>query len=66
VKYLRGFGLFWYDFIVGDSIALAIGGVAVLVLGYALVEAGAMHVAEVVLPLAAIGTVAASLPLLKK
>jgi hypothetical protein len=65
VKYVRGFFAFWYDFIVGDSIMLAIGGVLVLVLGYALVESGAERVAEVALPLAAIGTVAASLPLLR-
>ena len=30
MKFLKGFGYFWYDFIVGDSIVLAIGGVGAL------------------------------------
>ncbi len=33
MKYLVGVGRFWYDFIVGDSVVLAIGGVALLALG---------------------------------
>jgi hypothetical protein len=65
MKYVRGFFLFWYDFIVGDSIALAIGGVLILALAYVLVHAGAERLAEVLLPLAAIGTIAASLPQLR-
>lgn len=63
MKYVRGFFLFWYDFIVGDSIALAIGGVAILGLGYALVQAGAEVEAEIILPLAALATIVVSLPL---
>jgi hypothetical protein len=63
MKYVRGFLLFWYDFIVGDSIALAIGGVAILLLGYALVELDAARAAEIIMPVAAIATIAASLPL---
>jgi hypothetical protein len=66
MKYVRGFFLFWYDFIVGDSMALAIGGVAILVLGYALVQAGAEVEAEFILPLAALATIAVSLPLLRR
>jgi hypothetical protein len=65
VKYIVGFGRFWYDFIVGDSVVLAIGGVAVLVLGYGLVEAGASSIAQVVLPLTVAGTLWASLPALR-
>ena len=65
MKYVVGFGRFWYDFIVGDSVVLAIGGVALIGLGYGLVEIGAAHVAEVILPVAAIGTIWASLPRLR-
>ena len=66
MKYVRSFCLFWYDFIVGDSIALAIGGVAILVLGYGLVQAGAEVEAEFILPLAALATIAVSLPLTRR
>jgi hypothetical protein len=62
VKYVTGFFQFWYDFIVGDSVLLAIGGAAVLILGYLMVQAGLDVVAEVLLPLIAIGAVAVSLP----
>jgi len=57
-----GFARFWYDFIVGDSALLAVGGALVLTLGYALVHAGSDVAAEVALPLVAIGAVATSLP----
>jgi hypothetical protein len=63
MKYFKGFCLFWWDFVVGDSIALAIGGVVVLVIGYILVEANLQIAAEVLLPLAAIGTIWVSLPM---
>jgi hypothetical protein len=62
MKYVVGFGHFWYDFIVGDSVFLAIGGVAMLALGYGLVEAGAQTVAEVMLPLTVALTLIISLP----
>jgi hypothetical protein len=62
MKYVAGFFQFWYDFIVGDSVLLAIGGVSVMVLGYLLVQAEADVAAEVLLPLIVIGAVAASLP----
>ena len=61
MRYIRGFGYFWYDFIVGDSILLAIGGIAALVLAYLTVVAGAAAFAEVVLPLVIVGTIVASL-----
>jgi hypothetical protein len=51
VKFVKGFFAFWYDFI--------------LALGYVLVESGLDRLAEVLLPLAAIGTIAASLPQLR-
>lgn len=61
MRWLAGFGRFWYDFIVGDSAILAVGGVAVLVLGWLMVRAGSAAPAEVVLPLVVIATLAASL-----
>jgi hypothetical protein len=65
MKYIVGFGQFWWDFIVGDSAVLAIGGVGVLLLAYLLVEAGSSTAAEVLMPLVVFGAVAASLPLRK-
>ncbi len=62
MKYIAGFFRFWYDFIVGDSWVLALGGLAVLSFGYLMVEAGLDVAAEVTLPLIAIGAVAGSLP----
>ncbi len=62
MKYVVGFGRFWYDFIVGDSVVLAIGGLAVLLLGFLLVRASEDVLAEVLLPLVVIATVIASLP----
>jgi hypothetical protein len=65
VKYIIGFGQFWWDFIVGDSIVLAIGGIGVLALGYLIVEAGNTTLPQFVLPIVAFGAIAASLPLRK-
>jgi SNF family Na+-dependent transporter len=59
---VTGFFRFWYDFIVGDSVLLAVGGALVLLLGYLGVQAGIDKAAEVMLPLVAIGAVAVSLP----
>ena len=61
MKYVQAFGAFWYDFLVGDSIVLAIGGIAALVLGYLVVLAGAAALAEVVLPVVVIATIVLSL-----
>ncbi len=61
MKYLTGFAAFWWDFIVGDSIALAIGGVGVLVLGALLVRSGYPGVAEITLPVIVMSTLVASL-----
>jgi hypothetical protein len=63
VKYIAGFGRFWWDFIVGDSAVLAVGGVGVLAVAYALVQAGNAFIPEFVLPLGVIAAVALSLPL---
>lgn len=40
MRFLRGFGRFWYDFVVGDDPKIAIGVTSVLVLGALLVSAG--------------------------
>ena len=66
MKYVKGFVLFWYDFLVGDSIMLAIGGILVLVLGYLLVQLDVGDLAQVVLPLACVGTIFVSLPELRR
>jgi len=61
MKYITGFAAFWYDFIVGDSVVLAIGGTAVLVLGALLVHWDMRGVAEVALPAIVVGTLGLSL-----
>ena len=61
MKYVVGFGKFWYDFIVGDYAVLAVGGAAVLVVGALLARSGASGLAEVALPVLVVGTLAFSL-----
>ncbi len=63
MKYIVGFGRFWWDFIVGDSALLAVGGIGVLLLAYLLSQAGSASLAQFLLPLGVFGAVAASLPL---
>jgi hypothetical protein len=63
MKYVVGFGRFWYDFIVGDSVVLALGGLATLGAGVLLVHAGAHLAAEVALPLVVVATLVMSLPM---
>ena len=64
MKYLAAFGRFWYDFIVGDSVVLAIGVPVALVVAYGAVKVeGGGLVAEILLPLIVILTLLASLPL---
>ena len=63
MKYVMNFGRFWYDFIVGDSVVLAIGGSGALALGALLVHLDTGALAEVLLPAIVIGTLALSLPL---
>ena len=61
MRYARGFAAFWWDFIVGDSIVLAIGGVGVLVLGTILVQSGYDRLAQMALPGIVIATLVGSL-----
>lgn len=61
MKYIWNFCLFWWDFIVGDSIALAVGGAAALIVAGVLAHNGASTAAEFVLPGAVLATLAAAL-----
>ncbi len=61
MRWLVAFGRFWWDFVVGDSVALAVGGVVALTVGEILVATGAGSAAQVVVPLAVVATLAASL-----
>jgi hypothetical protein len=61
MTYATRFGRFWYDFVVGDSVALAIGAVVALALAAALVWAGIGTLVEVLLPVAVVATLAISL-----
>lgn len=42
-RFLKGFGQFWYDFVVGDDPKIAVGVAAVLVLGAVLAAADAAN-----------------------
>lgn len=61
MRYVVGFFQFWWDFIVGDSIALAIGGAAAIGMAYLLAEADLATAAEVLMPLLIVGTIWVSL-----
>lgn len=61
MRYITGFAAFWWDFIVGDSIVLALGGVGVLVLGAMLVRTGHAGIAEIALPAIVVATLVGSL-----
>jgi hypothetical protein len=47
-KYIKGFFLFWQDFLVGDSPELAVGVLIILGAAYLLRKSGAWDVAAVV------------------
>ena len=61
MKYVTGFAMFWWDFIVGDSIALAIGGVAVLLVAAGLGRAAQQMVVRLARPALVVATLAVSL-----
>ena len=63
IRLAKGFAAFWYDFIVGDSMILAIGGPAVLGLAYLVSHAGDPAIAQVLLPITVVVTLVASLVL---
>jgi hypothetical protein len=54
---MRAFGRFWYEFVVGDDWRIALGVVAVLAAGGALVATGALA-DRVLAPLVALAIVA--------
>jgi hypothetical protein len=56
MRFLRAFGRFWYDFIVGDDWRIAAGVVLVLAAGAALVATGAVS-DDVLVPLVGAGIV---------
>ena len=61
MKYIVGFARFWWDFVVGDSIALAIGGAGALLVAIALVHSQASALAEFALPSIVVATLVISL-----
>jgi hypothetical protein len=62
VKYAVAFGRFWYDFIVGDSVLLAVGGVLAVLFAWAMVQFDASPIAEFLIPAIVIATLWVSLP----
>jgi hypothetical protein len=63
MRYVTAFVRFWYDFIVGDSVVLAIGAPVILALAYLFAHTGGAEAAQVLLPVAVVATLAASLAL---
>jgi hypothetical protein len=61
VKHLRAFALFWWDFIVGDSMTLALGAVGVIALAFLFGHSSLGHAGDVLVPAAVIVTLGASL-----
>jgi hypothetical protein len=57
VRYLRGFGRFWYDFIIGDDWRIAAGVCVMLALGAFLV--GVTSVSDTVVALLVLGGILA-------
>ena len=60
-KYAVAFARFWYDFTVGDSVVLAIGGAGSIAIGALLAHNNAGAIVEPVLPAVVIATLAISL-----
>ena len=66
MKYAVAFGRFWYDFIVGDSVLLAVGGVLAVALAWAMVQVDASTLAEFLVPAIVVATLWVSLPRRKR
>ena len=45
MRFLRGFGQFWYDFIIGDDWKIAVAVLAVLAIGVTMLFVGVPHAA---------------------
>lgn len=62
MRYIRGFGAFWYDFLVGDRPELFVGSITVLALVWLAIRTGLdATLAGAVLTLAVLALVVASL-----
>lgn len=61
MKYPLAFLLFWWDFIVGDSIVLAVGSVLTLAATFALAHEVSSLAAELVLPAGVLATLGLAL-----
>ena len=61
-RYLRAFGIFWYDFLVGDRPELFVGSIAILAAVWAAIQVGLEPgLAAVMLAALVVGLAAASL-----
>ena len=58
---VRGFGRFWWDFIVGDDPMLAVGVIVTLAVAYVLNQNGLALAASFVGPIGTLGVLALSL-----
>lgn len=61
MRWLRAFARFWYDFLIGDSAVLAVGGAGVLVLGWLVTALVGSAPGQVLVPVAVMAVLAASL-----
>ena len=61
MKYIWNFCLFWWDFIVGDSITLAFGALGVIALAFLFGHSSLGRAGDVLVPAAVIVTLGASL-----
>jgi hypothetical protein len=61
MKYIVAFGLFWWDFIVGDSMLLAIGSIVTIVAAWLVAESSFGAAAEFLLPAGVLLTLVAAL-----
>jgi hypothetical protein len=61
VSLARAFGMFWWDFIVGDSLTLAVGVVCAVALTFILAHTAPTPVTEITVPLIVAATLGASL-----
>ena len=61
MKYITAFGRFWWDFIVGDSIFLAIGAPVAFIAAYLIDQSKWSTLGEIALPAIVIATLVVSL-----
>jgi hypothetical protein len=57
--YLKGFGRFWYDFLVGDRPELFVGPILALALAWLLLQANVASAVTAIVLIVAVGVVAA-------